>query len=75
MGVETRTHVTESEACWCHPQVFHACDECDGDGAPCWKCGGRGLTPCPEADPFACDETHVIVHACDVCGHGECICP
>ena len=34
-----REHVTDTDSglCWCDPEFFLPCDECE-DGAGCWKC-------------------------------------
>ena len=44
-------HDTDSLDCWCKPELFLACDECQppvhdvvlGD---CWKCNGKRMIPC-----------------------------
>lgn len=36
-------HDTDSEWCWCQPEVMQACPKCNGTGYRCVKCNGRGM--------------------------------
>src|SRR6185437_7212067 len=35
-------HVTNGKACWCGPDTYRLCTQCDGDSA-CWACEGDGV--------------------------------
>lgn len=48
---DLKEHVQGAQ-CWCRPDVFVECDECDDDAdgyadPNCWKCGGEGAMPAP----------------------------
>lgn len=64
-------HLTNSLNCWCRPQFFVPCDDCDGAG--CWKCG-RGLVEINYATAADPRVTCVIVHRCDACEQNPCVC-
>ena len=37
-------HFTDQSGwCWCLPEVFRICPECDGAPEGCWECEGTGL--------------------------------
>ncbi len=50
-----REHAANGERCWCAPNVYQVCPECDDDPdevtrtgtviakKDCWRCGGEGL--------------------------------
>lgn len=56
-------HVTDSDDCWCGPEVVQPCLECPvgpGNVMPnpdCWRCNGRGLVP-----PYDDEAPSVIIH-------------
>lgn len=53
-----REHDTDGHDCWCAPQWFVPCDDCD-DG--CWKCVG-GLIELSRHEADAEDRPLLIVH-------------
>jgi hypothetical protein len=56
-----REHDTDSRDCWCKPDLFTICPECDGSDEGCWYCGkpynGLVLTDDPDEN-----ETLIIAH-------------
>lgn len=60
-------HDTDSLDCWCKPELFLACDECQppvrdvvlGD---CWKCNGKRMIPCTRYQAEESPIPVIIVH-------------
>lgn len=50
-------HDTDSEECWCAPEVLQICPICDGSDKGCQHCNWRGLVP-QYNDELPC----IIVH-------------
>lgn len=73
-----RLHNTDSQDCWCEPDLLIPCSEGEGGLSKdahrgCWKCAGLGLVLAP-----ASEDNLVIVHhdpsdieACIYCGRQE----
>lgn len=45
-----RGHVTDGPGCWCGPDLYRVCTQCDGDDAGCWACD-EGLARVDAARP------------------------
>lgn len=43
LSKSTLKHFTDEVWCWCEPDVFRVCPECDGEGLGCWECESTGL--------------------------------
>lgn len=61
-----RAHVTDGDQrCWCGPESFTPCGECEGRPEfarhGCWRCGGSGLVPF-DALVHGLDAPVVVVH-------------
>jgi hypothetical protein len=41
--IEDREHITDGSPCWCDPEYYRLCTQCDMNGPECWMCGDRGL--------------------------------
>lgn len=57
----SRPHEEDNEHCWCGPDLFQVCPECErevaNEGPPCWRCNRKGLV-----EPYDEDFPMVIVH-------------
>jgi hypothetical protein len=58
MMEDRREHDTAGRDCWCGPQFYRVCDDCD---AGCWKCE-RGLILVTPEEAEAIEAPMVIVH-------------
>ena len=67
-------HDPDSLDCWCKPEYFVPCDECEEEKLDCWRCGGRHMVQVDRAFADAADEPIIIVHACNICRRNLCTC-
>lgn len=49
--IPSEGHIS-SEDCWCGPEIFHFCDECEA-GESCWKCRGERVVEYDSSSPEA----------------------
>lgn len=60
--VEGREHVTDGSPCWCDPDLYRACLECEGTDPTCWRCGGEGMYA---VERIGFDGGYIVVHRDD----------
>lgn len=63
MSGRDHNHDANNPHCWCDPDWFVVCPQCEGDPAGCWYCASsdyKGLVPClSDVDD---DEPLIIAH-------------